>query len=152
MVDAHILYLSAEHSAEVKELVYEKAFKQHDFGYDIPRNVAVVGNNWLVGFSVEYMLGDVAPWNHATSYSVAVNSRLFIRTPDVPPLDRLLRYLCGQLSEPGRLALLPVGELRTGEAKLIGILKKMHDDWYDVLVDNSKIVRVFPLLPGAPHR
>ena len=155
-LDAHVTALSSQHWRTVKDIIFRTAFKHGTVCRDnVPQYVVVVGDNWVFGAHVAYVDEDTPAWVpfHERSYSVAVESRFYEQTSRVQPLDTFLRHLHAVfLDRYNRFALFPIGERRTEEAKHIGECRGVNDDWYDVLAYDSKMIRVFSLLPDAPHR
>ena len=141
------LWTPKQHAA-VKDIIYGVAFGLRDiYERQIPSDVAVVGNDWVLAARVMY--GEQSELPYGTSYPVRVESRFVLNTSDYQPLGEIFRFLDAEkFSSHPTFAVIAASSKRTAEIEKLGRRLRRGDDWFDVrYADSSKIIRVcLPLL------
>jgi len=149
-LDTDIQDWSLEHDRSVRNVIRVSAINYRSFfNKEFPADVMVIGNNWFYIARINYMNGDDEQDGEgntlASSQAFTINPKHAMGTSEYVPLDAILIRFQQELGND--IALFPVTEERTNEAKELGTQGQIRDDWFEVHY-NGKTIKVFLLQPN----
>ena len=141
---------SNEHDRAIKDVIRVTAVKFYEFFRErFPKDVLMVGQNWLYIAGISYINGEEVPVNERMSLDFNnafwINPKAAYRTREYTPLVRILKDFNEYLGN--EFAYFPLLKEQNDEIKKLGTETQFHDDWYKLHSDDGKIITIFPLIP-----